>query len=158
MGGTAGDTASAGVTFRPMLAADYDAAATLWNATPGMGLDPEMDSRAGITAYLVRNPGLSFVAIDGDGSLAGTVLAGTDGRRGYLMHLAVAPALRRKGIGRSLVAASLDALLRAGINKAHVFVFKTNESGRAFWEGLGWEGRDDLAMLSMNLDSGGVCC
>ena len=45
--------------------------------------------RENIRAYLERNPGLSFVARDDLGHIAGAVLAGHDGRRGFLHHLAV---------------------------------------------------------------------
>ena len=138
------------IHYRPMQAADYPAALALWQNTPGMGLDPQMDSESAIADYLRKNPALSIIAADGQ-ELIGTVLAGTDGRRGYLMHLAVRQEYRRRGIGKALVERSLAALAAAGINKAHVFVFQDNALGAAFWRGLGWQGRDDLLMLSLDL-------
>lgn len=141
-----------GVSYRAMAAGDYPLVRALWESTPGMGLDPQMDSAVGISAYLQKNPGMSFIALGQNGQIAGTVLAGTDGRRGYLMHLAVQDAYRRRGIGRNLVERSLAALQAAGITKAHVFVFQDNALGSAFWRGLGWQGRDDLLMLSLSLN------
>lgn len=142
------------VRLRAMRAEDIPQAIALWQSTPGMGLDPQMDSAPALTGYLNKNPGYSIVAERTDGGgLIGTVLAGTDGRRGYLMHLAVREAFRRRGLGRALVERSLAALKAGGINKAHVFVFQSNAAGAAFWRGLGWQGRDDLLMLSWSMDA-----
>jgi len=130
----------------PMTMADYDEAMDLWRDTEGMGLRPA-DAPEHIDRYLRRNPGLSFVARDGD-VLVGTVLCGHDGRRGYLQHLAVARAYRKQGIGRALVQRVLDELRAIGINKCHIFVLKENASVVAFWEHIGWFVRDDLVTMS----------
>jgi ribosomal protein S18 acetylase RimI-like enzyme len=99
---------------------DYEQVVALWQGTEGLTLR-EVDSRDAILAYLARNPGLSFVARDGD-IVVGAVLAGTDGRRGYLQHLAVAPAYRGRGIGRVLAERVISGLRAAGIAKCHLMV------------------------------------
>jgi len=119
----------------------------LWKNTDGVGLDPELDTRRGIKAYLKRNPGLSFVALDGS-RLVGAALCGTDGRRGYLHHLAVKPSHRRRDVGRHLVERCLAALRRIGIDKCHIFIFKENRSGILFWKKIGWRDRKDLGIMS----------
>jgi ribosomal protein S18 acetylase RimI-like enzyme len=134
------------IRIHPMTIADYDEAMALWQATEGMGLRPA-DERQHIARYLARNPGLSFVARDGD-RLVGTVLCGHDGRRGYLQHLAVDRAYRRQGIGRALVAQTLDALRAIDINKCHLFVIKTNTAAIEFWKHIGWFERDDIVTMS----------
>lgn len=150
------------ITCRPMRAADYAQCYALWQRTPGMGLDPQLDSASAIAVYLEKNPGMSFVVTLAVTpvceKIVGTVLAGTDGRRGYLMHLAVDEALRRRGIGRMLVEHTLAALREVGIGKAHVFIFQNNTIGLAFWRGLGWQGRDDLRMLSFTQEPAAQCC
>jgi N-acetylglutamate synthase len=83
--------------------------------------------------------------------LAGTVLAGHDGRRGLLHHLAVKSSHRRHGIGRALVACCLAALKAEGIDKTHLFVFGANESGRAFWKRAGWYERPELVLMSYDM-------
>ncbi|MFF2019161.1 GNAT family N-acetyltransferase [Paenibacillus sp. NPDC058177] len=133
--------------YRAMTADDYDAAYELWVNTEGMGLN-EADSREGILRFLERNPGLSQVCVHEDGSLAGTALCGHDGRRGFLYHVAVSHASRGKGAGRELVARCLDKLRENGIGKCHLMVFKENQKGRQFWEELGWQYRDDIALYS----------
>ncbi len=134
------------IQISPMSMADYDEAYALWLVTEGMGLRPS-DERQHIARYLQRNPGLSFVARDGD-RLVGTVLCGHDGRRGYLQHLAVDRAYRRQGIGRALVAQVLEALRAININKCHLFVIKENTPAVAFWRRIGWHVRDDLVTMS----------
>ena len=130
--------------IRPMEIADYDAALALWRNTPGIGLNAVDDSRAGIEKYLQRNPGTSFVAV-GDGVIAGTILAGHDGRRGFLCHACVAGEARRRGVGTRLAQHALAALRREGISKVALVVFGNNGDGNAFWEKMGMAVRTDLA-------------
>lgn len=138
-----------GFTIRELTDADYDAVHALWRATPGIGLS-EADERPNIASFLAANRGLSFVA-EADGRLAGAVLGSTDGRRGYLHHLAVAPDRRRAGIGRSLVARALEALRARGVRRCHIFVMADNAEGRRFWERIGWFRRDDLLVMSKDI-------
>jgi putative acetyltransferase len=134
------------VTIKEMTPDDYDEVLALWQASEGIGLS-DADSREGISAFLARNPGLSLVAWDGE-ALAGAVLCGHDGRRGYLHHLAVAAAYRCRGIGHALARECLDRLGKRGIQKCHLFVFRDNRDALAFWEKTGWSIRTDLTMMS----------
>jgi ribosomal protein S18 acetylase RimI-like enzyme len=134
------------IEISPFVAADYDEVMELWSRTEGLTLR-DADSRQGITRYLSRNPGLSFVARD-TGRLVGAVLVGTDGRRGYLQHLAVARSHRGHGLGRALAGRSLDALRSLGIEKCHLMVRLENAEARAFWAHLGWHERADIRLLS----------
>ncbi|MGD9097545.1 MAG: GNAT family N-acetyltransferase [Desulfobacterales bacterium] len=137
------------VRIRPFAIDDHAAAIAMWQATEGIGLSVS-DTRANIAAYLERNPGMSFVAVNDQG-LIGAVLCGTDGRRGYLHHLAVDPAHRGRGIGRDLVNHCLDALRRTGLPKCHLFLFSANRLGCMFWEHIGWTFRSDLDVVSIDL-------
>ena len=101
------------------------------------------DSPEGVERYLRRNPDSCFVA-ELDGKIVGAILAGHDGRRGYLYHLAVAQAARRRRIGSALVSAALEALAREGIRKVALVAFGTNADGNAFWERMGFTVRGDL--------------
>lgn len=135
--------------FRAMIADDYEAAYQLWENTAGMNLS-QADSREEILRYLERNPGISQVCEDKDGLLAGTVMCGHDGRRGYMYHVAVSGACRGKGAGREMVSRSLNALREAGIAKCHLLVIEGNTLGRSFWSGTGWQERDGLVLFSQN--------
>jgi putative acetyltransferase len=134
---------------RGMAIADYAEVIALWRATEGLGLS-ESDEREPIAAYLDRNPGMSFVAVNGD-CIVGAVLGGHDGRRGYLHHLAVTPGWRRRGIGRALVETSLAQLKAAGIPKFNLFLIDHNATGRAFWLKHGWTAREDLVLVQKTL-------
>ncbi|HUJ73854.1 MAG TPA: GNAT family N-acetyltransferase [bacterium] len=126
--------------------ADYDAAISLWQRTEGVGLS-QADEAQNIRHFLLHNPGMSFVAEDG-GEVVGAVLCGTDGRRGFLHHLAVDASRRRSGIGRGLVDRCLDALAAHGMRKCHIFVMSDNLEGKRFWQRLGWEERTTLVVMS----------
>lgn len=134
------------MTLRPFAEADIPAARALWGATEGVILD-RSDSPERLRAFLAANAGLCFVADEG-GSLAGTILCGHDTRRGYLYHLAVAHEFRRRGHGRALVGAAMAALAAAGIRKCHIHVLPANAGALRFWQGLGWQRRDDMLLYS----------
>jgi N-acetylglutamate synthase len=135
------------IDFVEFLPPDYDEVMALWSASEGLTLR-ETDSREAIGRYLARNPRLSFVARD-EGQLVGAVLVGTDGRRGYLQHLAVAPAHRGRGLGRALVERAVEALRALGIAKCHLMVRQENAQARAFWAHVGWSERADITLMSL---------
>ena len=69
--------------IRAMTIQDYDLVYALWMRSKNMGFNNLDDSREGVERLLRRNPNTSFVAMDGD-ALAGVILSGQDGRRGYI--------------------------------------------------------------------------
>lgn len=129
---------------------NYDAVYDLWQSCSGVGLS-SADSAENIAAYLNHNPGMSFIARDGD-MIVGTILGGHDGRRGYIHHLAVRDDYRRQGIGRQLVDRCLGQLRGEGIQKCHLFIFHENDSGIAFWQDSGWVFRQDIRVMSTYLN------
>jgi putative acetyltransferase len=121
----------------------------LWQDTEGVGLN-ESDTESNLAAYLRRNPGMSFVAREGN-RIIGAVLCGHDGRRGYLHHLAVAKDCRRHGIGTRLVEACLARLSALRLLKCNIFVYADNGSAAAFWKRDGWARREDLRLMQKTL-------
>ena len=136
--------------IRQMTIEDYDGVYYLWISTPGMGLNSTDDSREGIEKYLKRNPTSSFVA-ECDGTIIGVIMAGHDGRRGYIHHTAVLPAYRKQGIAKRLVDSAIAALDEEGINKVALVAFKKNDIGNAFWESIGFGDREDLVYRNKNI-------
>lgn len=133
------------MNIRIMNIADYNAVYQLWMSCAGMGLNNLDDSQEGIERFLERNPDTCFVTEDEDNKkIIGVIMAGNDGRRGYIYHTAVDPQYRNQGIATLLVENVLSALERQGINKVALVVFEKNTSGNAFWERLGFTKRDDL--------------
>lgn len=128
----------------------YDEVFALWQQCDGVGLS-DADSRESIKKYLERNQGMSFVALS-SGKVVGVILAGHDGRRGYIHHLSVHPDFRRQGLARRLVDCSIKALQDSGIQKCHLFIFNNNQGGLAFWENIGWKRRLDLSIVSKQIE------
>jgi len=124
----------------------YEAVLALWTTTEGIGLS-SADSREAIATYLERNPGLSLVALDGV-IVAGALLCGHDGRRGYIHHLAVNGGYRRQSFGRQMVEHALAQLREEGIQKCHLFVYEQNYEAISFWQRVGFTQRLELSMMS----------
>ncbi len=125
-------------------------AAALWKQTEGLGLIN--DSVGSIKNYLLRNKGMSFVCIESStGKVVGTNLAGHDGRRGYMYHLAVNKEHRGHGIGKTLVEMSVEAIKKEGITRCIIMVKTGNDGGHEFWESIGWKRREDLNAYSVDL-------
>lgn len=129
--------------IRLMNISDYEQVYQLWLSCAGMGLNNLDDSREGIERFLKRNPDTCFVAED-DKKVIGVIIAGNDGRRGYIYHTAVSPEYRNQGIATELVNEAISALKNLGINKTALVVFSKNSGGNAFWEKLGFTSREDL--------------
>lgn len=136
--------------IRIMTIADYDALYDLWLHIAGMGLNTTDDSREGIAQYLKRNPTTCFVA-EADGKLIGVIMAGHDGRRGFIYHTAVLPEHRKQGIAMALVDHAMQALEAEGIHKTALVVFASNELGNGFWEHIGFTKREDLVYRNRNI-------
>lgn len=122
---------------------DYDAAVQLWKQIEGLRLTAADDSEIGLRRYLTRNPNTCFVAVDED-KIIGTILSGHDGRRGYIYHMAVAPAYQKQGVGKALLQSALSALKTEGIGKAALVALNSNLTGNAWWNKQGFAARNDL--------------
>lgn len=140
------------IDVREMTISDYDQAYRLWSEIEGLALS-EADSRSSIDSYLKRNAGLSYIA-ETNGKVIGTILAGHDGRRGFIYHLAVDPDFRKRKLGLKLVSKSLQSLAEQGIDKCHIFVIDNNFTGNLFWSAAGWKKRSGFFVYSKDTRSG----
>lgn len=131
------------MNFRLMQISDYDSIYNLWTNTPGMGLNSVDDSKEGIEKFLKRNPSTCFIAEENE-KIVGVIMAGNDGRRGYIYHIAVLPEFRGKHIAKTLVENAMAALEKEGITKVALVVFEKNQNGNGFWEKIGFTVRNDL--------------
>jgi ribosomal protein S18 acetylase RimI-like enzyme len=80
-----------------------------------------------------------LVAVDDAGEVAGSVMVGHDGHRGWLYYVAARPTSRSKGVGRRMVQAAENWLRQRGIVKAQLLVRETNTNVVSFYEHLGFE-------------------
>ena len=132
-----------------MHTSDYEQALQLWQSLPGIGLS-SADEKDNICGFLQKNPSTCFAALK-NGNLIGTVLGGSDGRRGYIHHLAVQKSEQNKGIGKKLVDLCLNEFKKSGIQKCHIFVISDNAEGITFWKKIGWQLRNDILVMSKEI-------
>jgi ribosomal protein S18 acetylase RimI-like enzyme len=135
-------------SIRPFVPADERHVVELWRQCELLRTwcDPRQD--------IARNQqsacGRLFVAVADDQAVA-TVMVGYDGRRGWINYLAVAPAHRRKGLGRAMMHAAEHYLLTLGCPKVNLQVRDSNQGVLAFYSALGY--RDDRVIsLGKRLD------
>jgi len=123
------------VDIRTYRDGDGDRLRTFW-LTCGIKIRPG-DDDASLARFDARNPGLLILAEE-HGHLVGSALAGWDGRRGWLYHVAVHKDERRRGVGRELVAEIETRLRDLGCPKINLIVWDDNTYAMRFWEALGY--------------------
>ena len=129
---------------------DYDGVYDLWDSTPEMGINSTDDGREGIEKYLYRNPTTSFIAMDNK-KIVGAILAGHDGRRGFIQHMTVSTKCRKQGIATKLLNATMEAMEKEGIHKVALLNFKKNEAANGFWNKSGFLVREDVFYRNKNI-------
>ncbi len=130
---------------------DYDAIYQIWSRSEGVTLRSIDDSKEGISRFLVRNPNNNFTCRV-DGNIVGGILAGHDGRKGFIYHTVVDEQYRGRGIGKKLVQKVVDAFKKERITKIGVLVNADNHPGNGFWASLGFAHADDLNYRLLPLD------
>jgi len=130
------------VYLHPLQEDDYTELIKLWEAAGQIDIR-ETDTRETFARFLKRNPTSNFGAYAGT-SLIGAVLAGHDGWRGYLYHMAVHPDYRERGIASQLVNVAIGNIHHHGISKIHILVKRENLIAQQFWEACGFRLRDGL--------------
>ena len=126
---------------------DYPKLIKLWEAAGNIDVR-QTDTPEVLGRFLRRNPICSYGAYAGT-RLVGAILAGHDGWRGHLYHMAVKPDYREKGIGSRLVSAAVSAIKTEDIEKIHCLVKSDNLIAQQFWEACGFELRDELIDYSL---------
>jgi ribosomal protein S18 acetylase RimI-like enzyme len=90
-----------------------------------------------ISKKIAINDGLFFVAVENE-AIAGTIMAGYDGHRGWLYSVAVDPGKRLHGLGSTLVHHAEKALAELGCMKVNLQLLETNEATAAFYKSIGY--------------------
>lgn len=126
---------------------DYPKLIKLWEAAGNIEVR-QTDTPEVLARFLYRNPTCSYAAYAGT-RLIGAILAGHDGWRGHLYHMAVKPDYRERGVGTRLVNAAVSAIKSEDIQKIHCLVKRDNLIAQQFWEACSFEMREDLYDFSL---------
>lgn len=137
------------VDIRPFADADERAVVELW-ARCGL-VRPSNDPGKDIARKRRVQPELFLVAAAADGAIAGSVMAGCEGHRGWINYLAVDPAHRRHGIGRALMREAEAALVRLGCPKINLQIRSDNRDAIAFYQRIGFA-EDAVVSLGKRLE------
>ncbi|MFB0976137.1 MAG: GNAT family acetyltransferase [Myxococcota bacterium] len=130
--------------IRPYLEADEETVVALWNEV--FSEDPgRNEPRAVIRRKLAVQRELFLVGELHD-RVVGTVIAGYDGYRGWVYHLAVHPDQQRNGFGRDLMSAAEASLKAMGCPKLNLQVRSSNEQVVAFYRRLDYSVEDRASL------------
>jgi len=131
------------VEIRAYRASDEEAVIRLWQDC-GLVV-PWNDPHKDIQRKLQVQADLFLVGFVED-RLVATIMAGYDGHRGWINYLAVAPDLRRNGIGRRMVE-QVELRLRAlGCPKINLQLRTSNVDVVSFYEAIGYATDDVIGM------------
>jgi ribosomal protein S18 acetylase RimI-like enzyme len=120
--------------IRPFSESDRAAVKQLWRgAFAEFPDDPDQD----IDFCIRTGHGALFVGCIGE-RLVATAMAGHDGHRGWLYHVASAPEHRRRGYAKRLVAHAEAYLAARGVPKVNLQIRAGNEAVRDFYEKIGY--------------------
>jgi len=130
--------------IRPFLDKDEAAVVELWEEV--FAGDPPWNAPADmIRRKKTVQPELFLVAHSQE-KVFGTVMAGFDGVRGWIHHLAVSPSLRRRGVATCLMRAAEEGLTKLGCPKVNLQVRSTNAGVIAFYRAVGYEVEERASM------------
>ena len=122
---------------------DETAIVALWHEC---GLTrPWNDPHKDIARKLAVQPEL-FLVGEADDRIVASVMAGYEGHRGWVNYLAVAPAFRGRGYGRTLMQHVEATLERRGCPKVSLLVRNANVDAIEFYRRLGYAQDDSVAL------------
>jgi ribosomal protein S18 acetylase RimI-like enzyme len=129
---------------RPFSEADEPAVVALW--TEVFAGDPPGNEPRAVIGRKLRVQRELFLVGELQGDIVGTVIAGFDGYRGWVYHLAVQPRCRRRGFGRRLMREAEARLKTLGCPKLNLQVRSSNAEVIAFYERLGYSIEDRASL------------
>lgn len=133
--------------LRELTATERKAAVRLWGDA---GLTRPWNDPVADFDRAVAGGQSAVLGLFDDGTLAGTVMVGDDGHRGWVYYLAVDVVHRRRGAGAALMAAAENWMLSRGVAKVNLMVRHSNQAALGFYAKFGY-GDDEVTVLSRRL-------
>ena len=131
-------------TIRSYRASDRDAGVSLWRLA--FAGDPAWNEPHDVIERKRAVQSELFLVGTLGEHVAGTVLAGFDGVRGWVYHLAVLPEFRRRGFANLLMDRAEADLLELGCPKLNLQVRRSNVDVIAFYESRGHSIEDVISL------------
>ena len=127
--------------------AEIEAAVALWEACDltRPWNDPRADARRALAGETS-----TVLAHRQDDRLVATVMVGADGHRGWVYYLAVAPDLRKRGLGEAMMRAAEQWVLARGMPKMQLMVRMENAAATGFYHAIGYE-TEERVLLARRL-------
>jgi ribosomal protein S18 acetylase RimI-like enzyme len=132
------------VLIRPYEPGDEAGVLALWREAL-FDAAPHNDPALSLRKKIAAEDGLLLVAVV-DGAVAGTVMGGWDGHRGWIYSVAVGSRHRRRGIGTALLRRMEAVLAERGCLKLNLQVRAANAAVTAFYRSLGFAVEDLISM------------
>lgn len=110
---------------------------------------PQNDPDQDIDLKMAFQPDL-FLVGEIDNLIAGTVMTGYEGHRGWVNYLAVSPDVQRGGLGARLMAEAERLLRDLGCVKIDLQVRSSNENVKEFYRSIGFS-KDDVISMGKRL-------
>jgi ribosomal protein S18 acetylase RimI-like enzyme len=137
-------TSSEGLSVRSFRRGDREALGSLWGRV--FPDDPPWNAPTVMIENKLRvQPELLLVG-ELTGTIVGAVMAGFDGVRGWIYHLAILPEHRRRGFATRLVRSAEDGLRALGCSKVNLQVRATNPDVVEFYRSVGYQVEERVSM------------
>ena len=137
------------VRIRSARSEDIEAVLAVWEQARSAAATTPDDAE--IVARLIEHTPDALLVAECDGQLVGVLVAGWDGWRGNMYRLAVLMSYRRRGIGRRLVEAGHERLVRKGARRVTALVAHEEEEAQSLWRSAGYRFDEQIARFVRNL-------
>jgi ribosomal protein S18 acetylase RimI-like enzyme len=124
------------IHIRVIADADIPQVVALWHAA---GITRPWNDPLQDIAFARRGPHSTILVACLASEIAGTVMVGEDGHRGWVYYVAADPGHQGSGLGRAVMAAAEDWLVTRGVWKVQLLVRGDNAKVQAFYTHLGYK-------------------
>ncbi len=134
--------------IRRLKISDYDELVAFWQRSSLSSYRPRgRDSREAIVKEIQRTETAFFGMFDGD-KMIGSVIATTDGRRGWINRLTVDPEYRGQGLAARLLSECEDFLHKLGLKVIAALIEDDNQGSFSAFKKSGYIYGPDIAYYS----------